>query len=40
MKENRELSGRDFCDLFLKTLSAFDKNNERNDDLAFLNIEF
>jgi len=40
MKENRELHGNDFCDLLLKTLSRFDEKSERNDDLAFLNIEF
>ncbi len=40
MKENRDLREKDFCDLLLKTLSRFDENSERNDDLAFLNIEF
>lgn len=40
MKENRELKGADFCGQLLNTLSRFDEENERNDDLAFLNIEF
>lgn len=38
--ENRALQGKDFCNLLLETISTFDKNSERNDDLAFLNIEF
>lgn len=38
--EKRELKEKEFCDLLLQKISSFDKNNQQNDDLAFLNIEF
>ncbi len=38
--EKQELKEKEFCDLLLQKISSFDTNNQQNDDLAFLNIEF
>lgn len=40
MIENRDLKGNDFCNLLLDTLKDFSKIESRDDDIAFLNVEF
>jgi serine phosphatase RsbU (regulator of sigma subunit) len=40
MKENSHLKGDEFCDALLKEVNLFSPLINRNDDIAFLNIEF
>ena len=40
IKSNNELRGQDFCDKLMNTLTNFIRDQEVNDDIAFLNIEF
>lgn len=40
IKNNDELRGEDFCDRLMNTLYNFIRDQEINDDIAFLNIEF
>ncbi|MDY6969105.1 MAG: fused response regulator/phosphatase [Spirochaetota bacterium] len=40
LKKNKEMKGDDFCDSLLTEVDKFSSLDERNDDIAFLNIEF
>ncbi len=40
IKNNHDLHGEDFCNGLMNTFSGFIQNQEINDDIAFLNIEF
>jgi len=40
IRENHQIRGEDFNKSLLKTVNSFSKESVRNDDLAFLNIEF
>lgn len=40
IKNNRNLSGNDFCESLLHALEEFTDGIKMNDDIAFLNIEF
>lgn len=40
IRENHQIQGEDFNNTLLETVNSFSKECVRNDDLAFLNIEF
>ncbi|HQO38989.1 MAG TPA: SpoIIE family protein phosphatase [Spirochaetota bacterium] len=40
IKNFNELQGQEFCDRLMNTLTGFIRDQEVNDDIAFLNIEF
>ena len=40
IKNNTKLKGDDFCDALLKEVQSFTSLKDRDDDIAFLNIEF
>jgi serine phosphatase RsbU (regulator of sigma subunit) len=40
IKEKREITGDDFCEMLLNRIRDFSPLDERGDDIAFLNIEF